>query len=454
MLAWHKAAPRKAGSKPRAKPKPAHPIKPVKNVSPPLLQSAKYRPPFLPAKPLQPCRQLVVEEDMTLRAHEMVPFWNSTAAEISAGWWLPTSENMLDVGRFSGDPFMESLSVKINRNAAPDDRTTFAFRAPPAKRRIYPKKPEELADHVKLSRFFYNRVSRYVDARIAEREPPKTRRDSNAPRATNICDALVARATRPVTPLSTSETCMQGAQERVLDILQMAVEELVDEGTKNRLVPYKTPGPDVRYRVHGALIGDCRAHVDVSRSGDRWYVYDKFAPQNKSRCNDAMFDNAFIDLGVRTFATVYSPEGVVMKIGDEFIRRLMTGRSRDVRADVGAFHDRAVELLCATFMNMFVPRLTPQHGRTEMSLLDHDAFVTKLMARAKTGGRNVYLISEPYTTKTCTCCGVVNNRIGAAKVHACGSCDLVMDRDNQGARNNGLAIVTRLVDKQLKPKAC
>jgi len=46
----------------------------------------------------------------------------------------------------------------------------------------------------------------------------------------------------------------------------------------------------------------------------------------------------------------------------------------------------------------------------------------------------LYIVSEAYTSKTCTRCGVLNN-IGSNEIYHCKECDLVIDRDINGARN-------------------
>ena len=128
-----------------------------------------------------------------------------------------------------------------------------------------------------------------------------------------------------------------------------------------------------------------------------------------------------------------------------------------IKNRVNEMHNKTISLLCTAFQNIFLPRLATQKmvrrgGRklnemaaNELLRLSHYKFMTKLIAHAKTKRRNVYIISEPYTTKTCTGCGTLNMDIGSSKVHSCKSCNLVIDRDLQGARNNGLALVTQLI---------
>ena len=46
----------------------------------------------------------------------------------------------------------------------------------------------------------------------------------------------------------------------------------------------------------------------------------------------------------------------------------------------------------------------------------------------------IHDVNESYTSKTCTHCGCIND-VGSSKVYSCKSCNLVIDRDVNGARN-------------------
>jgi transposase len=67
----------------------------------------------------------------------------------------------------------------------------------------------------------------------------------------------------------------------------------------------------------------------------------------------------------------------------------------------------------------------------------HYRFKQRLQDKAAlTNGRcTVVICGEEYTSKTCTRCGHLHAKLGGAKVFACPSCALVIDRDHNGARN-------------------
>jgi putative transposase len=76
-----------------------------------------------------------------------------------------------------------------------------------------------------------------------------------------------------------------------------------------------------------------------------------------------------------------------------------------------------------------------------MCTWSHYLFRRRLVsASARYAGRHVYETTEPGTSKTCTHCGTWKNdlRLGD-KVFECRRCNLAIDRQLAGARNNFLA---------------
>ena len=65
----------------------------------------------------------------------------------------------------------------------------------------------------------------------------------------------------------------------------------------------------------------------------------------------------------------------------------------------------------------------------------HYDFQQKLINKCKLiKGCSVKIVSEAYTTKTCTRCGELNDP-GKSKAYNCSECSLSIDRDINGARN-------------------
>ena len=64
----------------------------------------------------------------------------------------------------------------------------------------------------------------------------------------------------------------------------------------------------------------------------------------------------------------------------------------------------------------------------------HSRFRGRLVSKAEEFGKQVSVVSEAYTSKTCSRCGWVHQRLGGRKVFRCGRCALEIDRDVNGAR--------------------
>ena len=70
-----------------------------------------------------------------------------------------------------------------------------------------------------------------------------------------------------------------------------------------------------------------------------------------------------------------------------------------------------------------------------MMTWSHYTFKELLKTTALREGVKLVIVTEEYTSKTCSCCGSINMNLGSSKVFNCPSCGIVMDRDENGARN-------------------
>jgi IS605 OrfB family transposase len=59
----------------------------------------------------------------------------------------------------------------------------------------------------------------------------------------------------------------------------------------------------------------------------------------------------------------------------------------------------------------------------------------RLLYKAGLCGKKVFLVKEHYTTKTCSCCGVINNNVGSKEVFECSQCGLLTGRDMNASKN-------------------
>ena len=77
--------------------------------------------------------------------------------------------------------------------------------------------------------------------------------------------------------------------------------------------------------------------------------------------------------------------------------------------------------------------------RTVRSLyaLRHYTFQQRLLNKAKEyPWVKVFIGNEAFTTKSCTKCGTLNEKIGAKKIFYCEECEIIAARDIAGSRNN------------------
>ena len=196
---------------------------------------------------------------------------------------------------------------------------------------------------------------------------------------------------------------------------------------------------------------------------------------SKSSENQADFKVCAIDPGVRTFLTSWSPDGQSLKIGDQDSTKLYarllgldkfissisktTGRSK-VRKKRALerqrynidnwkrdFHYQCAKLLTDRYDHILLPhfgskRMSSKLDRrlktkTVRSMLEmgHYAFRQRLGDVAERCGCTVYSCTEEYTSKTCSQCGWLHDKLGGAKVFKCRNCGCSVDRDLQGAFN-------------------
>ena len=70
----------------------------------------------------------------------------------------------------------------------------------------------------------------------------------------------------------------------------------------------------------------------------------------------------------------------------------------------------------------------------KMLTWSHRCFLKQLLSKAEELGKKVMIVSEAYTSKTCSACGWINHSLGGQKVFRCQDCKWVVDRDVNDAR--------------------
>jgi len=212
---------------------------------------------------------------------------------------------------------------------------------------------------------------------------------------------------------------------------------------------------------------------------DNWYLC---LPRERKVpvYENAVYKSVFLDPGVRSFQTLYSPEGICGKINvDENIYKLAkkhddlsslstksTSKTKkhilnkmaklrlQMKNVVNDLHWQTCSFLCKTFRTIVIPPFevskmvegSPLGSKVTRSILtlSHGLFKERLLWYAKTKHRKVVISSEEYTTKTCGNCGNCQN-IGSSKVYECQRCNCSIDRDFNGARNLAISTASRVM---------
>ena len=184
---------------------------------------------------------------------------------------------------------------------------------------------------------------------------------------------------------------------------------------------------------------------------------------------------ATLDLGIRSFADVWSPEGV-SEIGEGFATELyprlismdklrseidteprhrkrkrkeaalrrLSERYQNMLKD---FHYKTAHYLCSKYDNIIIPkfgskRMSSRADRRlrtktvrQMLCLGHAKFRERLIETADRMGKNVFVVTEEYTSKTCCNCGALHQKLGGNKLFKCPGCGFTADRDIHAAFN-------------------
>ena len=72
---------------------------------------------------------------------------------------------------------------------------------------------------------------------------------------------------------------------------------------------------------------------------------------------------------------------------------------------------------------------------TDFNDLKFFQFKQRLLYKAYVYNKKVYFVAEHYTTKTCSCCGTINNNVGSKEVFKCNKCLNVTGRDFNASKN-------------------
>ena len=217
---------------------------------------------------------------------------------------------------------------------------------------------------------------------------------------------------------------------------------------------------------------DCRLQIKYNK----WYLVVPCDSKNEEIKNRE--DICSLDPGVRSFQTIYSESKVVqVKINKELVNKLKNKldnmaslrdkklikkssykkRERSIYNKFGnlidEMHHKTINYITKNYNTIIIPPFESQdmvsnnkNRRLNRSLLElkHYMFKSRLESKCKLRGCSMIVNTEEYTSKTCGNCGSINN-VGSNDIFTCSKCNLIIDRDVNGARN----IYIKTIDKIL-----
>ena len=184
-----------------------------------------------------------------------------------------------------------------------------------------------------------------------------------------------------------------------------------------------------------------------------------------------------MDPGVRTFQTIYSPDGTIAEFGvglkkihkmfgamdklqSKVDKKEGNHRSRKnykrviakirykIKNKIDEIHYKTIKYLTDNYDTIIIGKMDIQKmvkkdgGRKlnkktvrDLYAWSHYKFRCRLEEKAKLLGKRVHAMNESYTSKTCGHCGHVHSKLGSSKTFKCPECGVVMGRDINGARN-------------------
>jgi putative transposase len=202
---------------------------------------------------------------------------------------------------------------------------------------------------------------------------------------------------------------------------------------------------------------ECQLQYNVK--DDRFFLLVPFDQEAKPPSHERK-EWIALDPGVRTFMTGLS-QSETLKFGDGIYKKLLKylqradlsrskkkgQRLRDkVKNLVDDLHWKTANYLVKNYETIFIGDMSAKKvirgkgtglsSSTKRSLMALSLFKfhQRLAFKAQQYHAQCMVVNEAYTTKVCSCCGIVNENVGCQRVFRCASCSHSCDRDVDGAR--------------------
>jgi IS605 OrfB family transposase len=139
------------------------------------------------------------------------------------------------------------------------------------------------------------------------------------------------------------------------------------------------------------------------------------------------------------------------------IRKRCFKMRRKIKNITKDLHWKTANFLCRNFENILLPKFETQKMANKsrnknrvlkdksvrnMMSLSHYEFSQKLAYKAQQYKRKIIRVNEAWTSKTCTSCGNIKYDLGRKRIYKCDKCELIIDRDINGARNIMVRLLT------------
>lgn len=231
------------------------------------------------------------------------------------------------------------------------------------------------------------------------------------------------------------------------------------------MVEGKPQHHNIRVKFHRPLPeGAKQKQISITREGGRWYLCIALEiPDEKPSCGKGKVG---VDVGLKEFATLSNGETMgCSRILERNLRKLrVANRSLSRKADKRSNRRRRCRERLAAIHRKVRNTRRDMHNKTAKVLVDQfdgigiedlkvanmmqsrsysrrigDAgwsqFMTILDATATRRGAEVVAVPPHYTSQDCSGCGTRVPKSISTRTHKCPNCGLVMDRDENAARN-------------------